>query len=242
VAAPVADELAKITPRHLRQADEMCRRRLAHELADQRGNAPGNARFAVSNRFSADARLAHTEFAPPDPRAFVEPSELLPEQVRAYRAAVAGYLALFDDEVARAVDLGFETVVADLEVRLGGDVGLALETPAGCELRVLRLGERGFGQSLLDDVDLRFATMRAAAWTGAGTGTGTGTTLRIVVADVLNVERAEFVVDVDAQLDDARAWVAERVKVIRDLTVDAPPKPGRDCLGCRFVAGCRAHR
>lgn len=214
----------------------MCRRRLAHELADQRGNAPGNARFAVSNRFSADARLAHTDLAPPDPRAFVEPTELLPEQVRAYRAAVAGYLALFGDEVARAVDLGFETVVADLEIRLVGDVGLALETPGGCELRVLRLGERGFGQSLLDDVDLRFATMRAAAWTG------TGATLRIVVADVLNVERAEFVVDVDAQLDDARAWVAERVKVIRDLTVDAQPKAGRDCLGCRFVAGCRAHR
>jgi hypothetical protein len=236
VAAPVADELAKITPRHLRQADEMCRRRLALELADQRGNPPGSARFGVSNRFSADARLAHTEMAPPDPRAFVEPSELLPEQRHAYRAAVAGYLALFGDEAARAVDLGFDTVLADLEVRLVGDVGLALETPGGCELRVLRLGERGFGQSLLDDVDLRFATMRAAPWAGDDA------TLRIVVADVLNVERAEFVVDVAAQLDDARAWVTDRIAAIRDLALDPQPKAGRDCLGCRFVAGCRAHR
>jgi hypothetical protein len=236
VTAVQDDPLAKITPRHLRQADEMCRRRLSLELTDQRGNAPGSARFEVSNRLGADARLAHTEMAVPDPSAFVPPAELLPEQQRAYAAGVAGYLALFGDEVARTIDLGFDTVLDDLDVRLVGDVGLALETETGCELRVLRLGERGFGQALLDDVDLRFATLRAVKWTGDDGH------LRVVVADVLNVDRAEFTIDLAERLHDTRAWVAERVTRIRTLADDPQPRAGRDCLGCRFVAGCRAHR
>jgi hypothetical protein len=234
VATATADELAKITSRHLRQADEMCRRRLALDLDDQRGNAPGSARFEVGNRFTADARLAHTELAPPDPRAFVVPSEMLPEQQRVYEAAVAGYLTLFGDQPARAVDLRFETVLDDLGVRLVGDVGIALDTDDGCELRVVRLGSRGFGK-LLDDVDLCVATVRTAGW-AAGRGP-----LRVVVADVLDLEVAHLTLDVDAEVEAARAWIAGRVEHIRTLAADPRPRPGHDCLGCRFVAGCRAH-
>jgi hypothetical protein len=234
--AAVATEFTKITSRHLRGAEEICRRRLAKELDDQRGNPPGQARFGVSNRLTNDVRLAHTEFAPPDPKAFVVPAEMLPEQQRVYRAGVAGYLALFGDEPARAVDTRFDTALDDLEVRLVGDIGIALETDDGCELRVLRVGERGFGQSLLDDVDLRFVVLRAASW-AAGNGP-----LRVVAADVLQVARAELTVDVDAQVTDTRAWLDERVAVIRALADDPRPRAGHDCLGCRFVSGCIAHR
>jgi hypothetical protein len=232
----VAPELAKITARHLRQAEEMCRRRLAKEVDDQRGNPPAGARFGVSNRLHADVRLAHTELAPPDRAAFVVPRELLPEQQRVYLAAVTGYLALFGDQPARAADLGFETVLEDLDARLVGDIGIALDTDAGCELRVLRLGERGFGQSLLDDVDLRFAAVRAATW-AAGRGP-----LRVVAADVLHLARADLVVDIDADLAGAQEWVESRITTIRRLALDPQPRAGRDCLGCRFVAGCDAHR
>src|SRR4051794_28573752 len=234
--AAVATEYTKITSRHLRRADEMCRRRLAKELDDQRGNPPGQARFGVSNRLTNDVRLAHTEFAPPDPRGFVVPAEMLPEQQRLYQAAVAGYLALFGDEPARAIDTRFDTALDVLEVRLVGDIGVALETDNGCELRVLRIGERGFNQALLDDVDLRFVVLRAAVW-----ATGRGP-LRVVAADVLQVAQAELTVDVDAQLADARAWLEDRVQAIRALADDPRPRAGHDCLGCRFVNGCIAHR
>jgi hypothetical protein len=234
--AAVATEFTKITSRHLRGADEMCRRRLAKELADQRGNPPGQARFGVSNRLTNDVRLAHTEFAPPDARAFVVPLEMLPEQQRVYRAGVAGYLALFGDQAARAIDTRFDTALDDLEVRLVGDIGVALDTEDGCELRVLRVGERGFSQSLLDDVDLRFVVLRAAAW-AEGRGP-----LRVVAADVLQVAHADLVVDVDAALAPAREWLAERVDAIKRLVEDDRPRAGHDCLGCRFVSGCIAHR
>jgi hypothetical protein len=233
--AAVVTEYAKITARHLRGAEEMCRRRLAKEVDDQRGNPPSGARFGVSNRLTADVRLAHTEFAPPDPRAFVPPADLVPEQQRVYGAAVTGYLALFGAEVARAVDVGFDTTFEALEVRLVGDIGIALETETGCELRVLRLGERGFGQSLLDDVDLRFAALRAAAWV-AGRGP-----LRVVAADVLNLSRADLVIEV-ADFDDAHAFLEDRLRAVRALAADPRPRAGRDCLGCKFVAGCDAHR
>ncbi|MCU1426803.1 MAG: hypothetical protein JWL83_803 [Actinomycetia bacterium] len=212
----------------------MCRRRLALELDNQRGNPPGNARFEVSNRISADARLAHTELAPPEARAFVLPTELLAEQQRVYAAAVAGYLTLFGSTSARAVDTSFETPLPELEVRLVGDIGVALETDDGVEVRVLRVGDRGHARSLLDDIDLRFITLRAAPWSH-------GRPLRLVVAELLNLDHATFDIDVDERAPAAYEWVAERVAFIRSIADSDAPRAGHDCLGCRFVNGCRAH-
>ncbi len=55
-----ADELPRVTPAHLRRADDMCRRRLAHEVrgGKTRANRTGDMRFAVSSRIEGDARLA----------------------------------------------------------------------------------------------------------------------------------------------------------------------------------------
>jgi hypothetical protein len=226
-------EYTKITLRHLRRAEEICRRRLALETAGQYGNRGTDARFGVANRVSADVRLAHTDFGPPDTRAFVVPSELLPEQQRVYGAAVSGYLALFGEEAGRTVDLGFDTVIEELDVRLVGDIGVALDTDDGCEVRVLRVVEPG--RPLLDDVDLRFTVVRAAEWVA-------GRALRVVAVDLLNVQRADFTVDIGAELPNARAWVDERVAVARERIAHPEPKAGVHCLGCGFVSGCKAHR
>jgi hypothetical protein len=230
-----ATDYAKITPRHLRLADEMCPRRLACEIDGQRGNRGGDARFAVSNRFEQDVRLAHTELAPPDRRAFAGPAELLPEQQRVYAAAVAGYLALFGDEPARVADLTFDTVLDDLEVRLVGPVGIPLDTPGGPELRVLRLGDRGFNRPLLDDVDLRFAAVRAAVWVGEQAR------LRVVVANVLDLAASSFEVDMATELPAARDWLEARVLDVRLHADRDRVRAGSQCLGCGFVSGCRAH-
>jgi hypothetical protein len=235
VAVAPTDDFVKITPRHLRQADEMCRRRLALDLASQKGNPPGGARFEVSNRIAADARLAHTDFAPPDPRAFVTPQDLLPEQQRVYSAAVGGYLALFGEIAARAIETSFDTALPELGVRLVGDLGVALEVDGGFEVRVLRIGDRGHARSLLDDVDLRFIALRSAPFAA-------GAPLRVVVAELLNLSTASFDVDLDERLPEATGWVTARVATIRATADPDAPRPGIDCLGCRFVNGCRAHR
>src|SRR6266576_6200755 len=93
----------RVTASMLRRADEMCRRRLRREhTGDKRSaNASASARFAVSNRVSADARLAHAELGPPSADAFVDPRALEPEQRALYRAAVQGYLGEFGDRPGR---------------------------------------------------------------------------------------------------------------------------------------------
>jgi hypothetical protein len=236
VAAIDVEEPIKITSRHLRQADEMCRRRLASECRNRYGNWSSGARFEVPNRVVADARLAHTEYGPPDRKAFVVPRELAPEQQRVYEAAVSGYLALFGREPARAVDVGFDTVLDDPPARLVGDIGLALEMEPGPVVRVLRIGERGYGQRLLDETDLRFTVLRASAWAGEDG------TLEVVVAELLNLGTETFTMDIAAELGPAREWARERITAIEALIADERPQPGHDCLGCRFVAGCTAHR
>ena len=84
-------EAPRVTTAMLKRADDMCRRRLAREYAGGKRNANKSAdmRFAVSNRLSGDARLAQTELGPPRPEAFVEPTDLEPEQRELYRAAGA---------------------------------------------------------------------------------------------------------------------------------------------------------
>ncbi|HEY5170540.1 MAG TPA: hypothetical protein VIK54_02315, partial [Acidimicrobiia bacterium] len=97
------EELPRITPAHLRRADDMCRRRLAREVHGGKRNAnrTANMRFAVSNRIEEDARLAQSELAEPRPEAFVEPRELEPEQRALYRAAARGYLDAFGGAIAQ---------------------------------------------------------------------------------------------------------------------------------------------
>jgi hypothetical protein len=226
------DVAAKVTAMHLRRAERMCARRLALDQQDQRGNRSATRRFEVANRLVADARLAHTEGGPPDPRAFVVPRDLFPEQQRVYEAGARGYLACFGGASARLVEHdAWSTDVPGLGARLVGDVGIALETDGGHELRVLRLG-RG-ARPGIDEVDVRVALLRSEAW-------ATGS-LSLVVADVLAATAHRVSLDVAAQLPEARAWLAERIGVLRDRTRDARPTVGADCQGCPFVAGCPPH-
>ena len=173
----------RVTASMLRRAHEMCRRRLKHEhTGDKRSaNPTASARFAVSNRISADARLAQAELGPPRVEAFVDPRDLEPEQRALYRAAARGYLDAFGNRPGRAVDLGWQTRLADVGVDLVADPGIALELPDGRrELRVLHFGSRRPTAPLLDAVDRRVALLRTAEWAPDQ--------LTIVAADVIEQE------------------------------------------------------
>jgi hypothetical protein len=59
---------------------------------------------------------------------------------------------------------------------------------------------------------------------------------------VLGLASSEFTIDLATGLAAAEAWLSQRVAQIRALADRDHPKAGSDCLGCGFVAGCRAHR
>ena len=229
------DALGRVTLAHLRRAEEMCRRRLAREHLGLHGNWNPPARFAVANRLVEDARVAHTELRAPRATDFPRPLDLVPEQQLLYRAAAGGYVALFGARAARAVTVdAWETELPELEIRLVGSLGLALETADGSpELRSLRLGIAG-SRPLIDDAERRVVVVRSAAWVGTRV-------LRLVVVDLLEGAVVEEELDVGAALPDALAWVAARAEVIRARAADPTPKAGADCRGCPFVPGCRAH-
>jgi hypothetical protein len=231
------EEFPRVTPAMLRRANVMCRRRLAREHAGgkRRANQSADARFAVSNRLFEDAQLAHTELGPPRPEAFVDPSDLEPEQRALYHAAVRGYLDAFGDRPGRATDLGWSTHLADVGVDLFDRPGLALDLPDGRrELRVLHLGGRHVGAPLLDPVKRRVALVRTEAWAPEQ--------MTIVAADVIEQELDRETPDLERERADARAWIIERVELVKELAADGRTQVGSDCSGCPFIAGCDRFR
>jgi hypothetical protein len=230
-------ETPRVTPALLRRADTMCRRKLAREYAGgtRNANRGADARFAVSNRLLEDARLAQAELGPPRPEAFVDPTDLEPEQRALYRAATRGYLETFGERPGRAADLGWSTHVEELDVDLVADFGLAIELPDGRrELRVLQLGTRHAGAPLLDHVQLRFGLLRTEEWAPDQ--------LSIVAADVIEQENERHVPDLEPARADARAWITERVHLVQELAADGRARAGADCSGCPFIAGCDQFR
>jgi hypothetical protein len=233
---PEGDEFPQVTPSLLRKADALCRRRLAHEFRGGKryGNKGADMRFAVSNRIEGDARLAQVEAGLPRREAFVDPSELEPEQQALYRAGVRGYLMAFGDTNARIADLGWRTALPDLGVDLVANVGIAAELADGRrELRKLQVGGRRTGQPILDDVDLRVLLVRTEEWAP--------TQLHIVAVDVIEQRSTLHTPDLVAARAEAHAWIAERVQQLFEHAADGRAKAGSDCQGCGFVNGCRAH-
>jgi hypothetical protein len=230
-------EIPRVTPAMLRRADTMCRRRLAREYAGGKRNAnkSADARFSVSNRLSEDARLAQTELGPPRPEAFVDPTDLEPEQRVLYRAATRGYLATFGDRSGVSADLGWRTHLDDVGVDLVADIGIAIELPdGGRELRRLQLGSRHAASPLLDDAQLRFALVRTEEWAPEQ--------LSIIAADVIERDTEHYVPDLPAARADARSWITERVALVQQLAIDGRARAGADCMGCPFIAGCDQFR
>jgi hypothetical protein len=225
------DELRRVTPALLRRAEQMCPRRLKHEYeSGKKLNRHSDARFEVSNRVSEDARLAHAEMVAPRPEAFVDPSDVEPEQRALYRAAATGYLRMFGVDAVLAEDIGRSTDEPELGVRLSGTPGLAVKHADGhAEVRVLRIGSSG---SLLDDTDIRFTLLRAGAWAGAA--------LDITAVDLLDCRQIACTLDVEAELPGARSWLAERITVIEGRVDRDRPVAGIDCRGCTCIPGCPA--
>jgi hypothetical protein len=226
VGAELADDLPRVTPALLRRADEMCRRRLAHEF--ESGSKPsklGDAAFEVANRLIADAITWHRGDVAPA-HGFPDPSDLEPEQRAVYRAASRAYLRMFGDARVEIHDLGWSTDLVDAGVRLVGPAGIATVAVDGTRsLRVVRLAGRR-----IDSTDIRFAILRASEWARD--------TLQIVAVDLLQYDTSEYEIDMVTRLDEAREWLASRVAVIRERAHPRHTSAGGDCRDCPCLPGC----
>lgn len=231
-------ELAKVTVRQLARAESTCPRRLALDHGDTRANRGANRGFRIAAQISADAKLAHARLARPQADHFRATDDLVPEERRVYDVAASWYVALFGDQPMFVADDDtddFETVAASLGVRLVGGAGLALESEHGeRELRMLSIGDRST-EELVESAAVRFALLRRREWTRRGP-------IRIVRADLLGGWAVDAEIDGAQLWDELRAWLVERIAVIRDHADRRAPRLGWECARCPFIAGCSALR
>jgi hypothetical protein len=227
-----AEAVTRVTPAHLRRGDDMCRRRLAHELrgGKKKANKVADMRFAVSNRIEADARLAQSEPGPVRAEAFVDPTDLEPEQVALYQAARRGYLEHFGGVSGTSVELAWGRTLTDLDAELVANPGVGfVHTDGTHETRRIRVGSG----SPLDAVDVAAIVLITEEWAPAE--------LTIRWVDVLTLDEQRLELDVARERADALEYVATRVERLRELAGDGRARAGRDCLGCPFIAGCPEH-
>ncbi len=232
------DELPKVTIRMLARAERLCPRQLALDHQGQAGNYGAGRRYRVSKQVEEDARLAHTDLTRPGPHHFPGSDDLEPEERAVYDVAAAWYVALFGDQAMTAADDAtdaFETVARRTGIRLVGPAGLALEdATGGRELRLLSLGTL-HPEDIADAPSTRFALLRRPRWTRLGP-------VRIVRADLLGGWAVSTDLDGAAEWDGLRAWLEERLAVVREHADRAAPRTGWECARCRYVAGCGALR
>lgn len=222
----------RITPAQLRRGDEMCRRRLAHELRGGKkfSNKVADMRFAVSNRIEADARLAQHEPGPVRTEAFVDPTDLEPEQIALYQAARRGYLEFFGAASGTSSELGWGRTFPELDAELVANPGIGFVHDDGThETRRLRIGSG----APLDAVDVGAIALITEDWAPSE--------LSVVWVDLLTLDSRRLELDIAQERFDALEFFTTRVERLRELAADGRPRAGRDCLGCPFIAGCTEH-
>lgn len=231
-----SQELARVVPFLLDRAADMCPRRLRKHFQGQRGNEGAFLRGRIRDLVVAGSRDAHQAMGPPDPGAFPEPRELLPEEQAVYRRAVTNYLALFANAPGQTADLEEywkRTPSPAREVEVGGWIDLALETPSdGRELRQFELWGREPVADPRSSMAILSAVLRLTRWAG-------DRPLRVRHADLVHRRVDEHTVEVDHRAELA-ALFDRKLSRVRLRIADPLPRPGRDCHTCPFETGCEA--
>jgi len=228
------EELPRVTAAHLRRADSLCPLRVSKEMAGKRGARAPQRGYELANRIDADARQAHCEMRVATSADFPLPRDLTVEECRVYRSAAAWYLALFASAAARAADVDvWSTTDEETGTQLVGQVGLAVDCADGTsQVRVLSVARDPRPH---DDVTRAFALLRLSAWIG-------DRTLELVWVDLMSGRIESQMIDARTDLPPARELMARRLETLAARVIDARPRPGQDCAGCRYIAECAAHK
>ena len=222
------EELPRLSAFTLTQ-EPRCGERARRLLDGARGKASaGSTRWRLGQRLREDVALAHAERRVPTRRDFPTPTDLTSEEQAVYAAAAAGYLLLFGDAPAVAIDVPGRQVYDDLGIELAARAGVLVDTDDGTELRILRT--RGT-QPRIEEQQFHTAALFAPA---------DRLPVRIVAADLLSLLTATATVDAE-HVEPARQWLADRVDTWRDAAADNGYDQ-KDCFACTFVWDCRVHR
>jgi hypothetical protein len=210
-----------------------CGERLRRRLNGNPGQFLGGARHSVLARLRGDITLAHSEMRVPTGADFPAPLDLLPEQVRLHEAATRGYLALFSELPARALEWEGSRELPEYGVHFRMNPGIVLR--CGDDTHQLR---RIQASGRVPSIDQSLLYSLAILWQH----NLSGITLQVVVADVVALEMQSVELSVDAIIGDAHAWFGNRVSELRSVAALGKTATGNECADCQYVWDCPAHK
>jgi hypothetical protein len=228
--------LPRITPSLLRDAPELCPRRIALDYADEGGAHDNVSRARLRSPFLDAARAAHAEGGPMRREAFRVPTDLEPEEQAVFDHATRWYAQLYGNREVTTHLHDCDRPTERRGVRVGGWVDLTVVGDDGTkELRQLDLWRsRAPRDDPLELPAVWLAVLRLRPWVGDGD-------LLVSWADLVGGARHERVVDLGAEFDELRARYDDHLATLRARADATDPQPGSGCAQCRHVGKCPAH-
>ncbi|MCJ7439660.1 MAG: PD-(D/E)XK nuclease family protein [Acidimicrobiia bacterium] len=228
--------LPRVTPSLLRDAPEMCPRRIALDFADEGGAHDDVSRARLRSPFLDAARAAHGDGGQMRRDAFRVPVDLEPEEQAVFAHAARWYAQLYGDREVTTYLHDCDRPTERRGVRVGGWVDLTVVGADGTlELRQLDLWRsRAPRDDPLELVSVWLAVLRLRPWVGDGD-------LLVSWADLVGGARHERIVDLGAELETLRARYDEHLETLRARADAGDPRPGSGCAQCRHVGKCPAH-
>ncbi|HUV10644.1 MAG TPA: PD-(D/E)XK nuclease family protein [Acidimicrobiia bacterium] len=228
--------LPRVTPSLLRDAPELCPRRVALDFADEGGARDPVSRARLRGPFLDAARAAHGEGGRMRREAFVVPTDLEPEEQRVFAQAVGWYEQLFGAHEVETYLHDCESPTERRGIRVGGWVDLTVVRTDGTkELRQLDLwAGRVPSEDPLELPSVWLAVLRLRPWIGDGD-------LVVTWADLVRGLTRTRVVRLGAEIDGLRDRFDSSLRALRDRADADAARPGTGCAQCKHIGKCPAH-
>ena len=225
-----------MTPSLLRDAPQLCPRRVALDFADEGGARDPVSRSRLRGAFLEVARAAHGDGGPMRVSAFTVPNDLEPEEQRVFTQAVGWYRQIFGDREVAVHLHDCDSPTERRGIRVGGWVDLTVVAPDGTkELRQLDLWQgRVPPDDPLELPSVWLAVLRLRPWVGDGD-------LLVTWADLVRGLTRSRVVHLGSEVDGLRERFETSLAALRERADPDDPQPGTGCAQCRHVGKCPAH-
>ncbi|MCJ7670640.1 MAG: hypothetical protein MUP67_01165, partial [Acidimicrobiia bacterium] len=216
--------LPRVTPSLLRDAPELCPRRVALDFADEGGAYDNVSRARLRSPFLDAARAAHGDGGPMRRDAFRVPADLEPEEQAVFGHAARWYAELYGDREVTTHLHDCDRPTERRGVRVGGWVDLTVVGTDGTkELRQLDLWRsRAPRADPLELVSVWLAVLRLRPWVGDGE-------LLVSWVDLVGGARHERTVDLGAEIESLRARYEQHLEVLRERADERDARPGSGC-------------
>ena len=228
--------LPRVTPSLLRDAPELCPRRVALDFTDE-GGASDNVSWArLRSPFLEAARAAHGDGGPMRRDAFRVPTDLEPEEQAVFAHAAGWYAQLYGEREVTTRLHDCDRPTERRGVRVGGWIDLTVVGADGTkELRQLDLWRsRAPRDDPLELVSVWLAVLRLRPLVGDGE-------LLVSWADLVGGARHERIVDLGAEVDELRDRFEQHLADVRARADVDDAQPGSGCAQCRHIGKCPAH-